>query len=256
MDLKLKNKVILISGSSSGIGFFVAEAFLREGAKIQISGRNDRKLQAAFSSLKSDFGSENVDYFCGDLNKSDVVERALAQLKKKFGQIDSVISNVGSGSGPRGWEVSPEKWASMIDKNLLGSVGLATKSVPHLKGRNDPSITFISSIAGLESIDAPIPYSAAKAGLQMASKNLARQLGPDGIRVNTIAPGNVLTPGGVWDEKIKASSDEIKNYIQTEVPLGRLAKPEEIADAVLFLTSERASFISGALLCIDGAQTH
>jgi 3-oxoacyl-[acyl-carrier protein] reductase len=127
--------------------------------------------------------------------------------------------------------------------------------VSHLKGRDNPSITFISSIAGLEAIAAPIPYSTAKAGLQQAAKNLARQLGPEGIRVNTVAPGNVLAPGGTWEAKMAENPDQVKKYIETEVPLARFANPEEIAHAVVFLASARARFISGALLCVDGAQT-
>ena len=90
----------------------------------------------------------------------------------------------------------------------------------------------------------------------MAAKNLARQLGPEGIRVNTVAPGNVLVPGGGWAAKMTEGPDQVKKYIKSEVPLGRFADPVEIGNAAVFLASSRARFISGALLCVDGAQTH
>ena len=256
MDLGLKDKTVLISGSSKGIGFSIAESFLQEGAKVQISGRNERKLKNSLKILSDRYSPVNIDFFCGDLNQPEMINKAIFQLVDLFDGIDCVIANIGSGEGPSGLEISSSDWRSIVDVNLVGSMLLATSVIPHLKGRDNPSITFISSIAGVEAIPAPIPYSAAKAGLQQAAKNLARQLGPEGIRVNTIAPGNVLIPGGSWEAKISEKPDQVKKYIKSEVPLGRFADPVEIANAATFLASSRARFISGALLCIDGAQTH
>lgn len=255
MELGLKNKTVLVSGSTSGIGFAVAEALLQEGARVQISGRNEKKLQKSYEILSEQYRAGHIDIFCGDLTQKEITKNAIKQLVSRFDGLDGVIANIGSGSGPSGWNVSTQDWHSIIDINLIGSMNLATSAIPHLKGRDNPSITFISSIAGVESISAPIPYSSAKAGLQLAAKNLARQLGPENIRVNTVAPGNVLVPDGHWDIQMRERPTQIKKYIQSEVPLRRLADPREIADAAIFLASTRARFISGALLCVDGAQT-
>ena len=255
MELGLKNKSLLVSGSSSGIGFAVAEILLQEGARVQISGRDERKLENAYKNLSEKYSEKNVVVFCGDLNQKKIINKAIKQLIDSFNGLDGVIANIGSGSGSSGWNISTDEWQSVMDFNLIGSMSLATSAIPHLKGRDNPSITFISSIAGVETIAAPIPYSSAKAGLQQAAKNLARQLGPEGIRVNTVAPGNVLVPGGHWETQMRKNPNHLKKYLQSEVPLRRLAEPREIADAVIFLTSARARFISGALLCVDGAQT-
>jgi 3-oxoacyl-[acyl-carrier protein] reductase len=255
MDLGLTNKSVLVSGSSAGIGFAIAEALLQEGARVQISGRNVERLKDARQTLSERYSPENIDIFCGDLTKQATINKAISQSVARFDGLDGIVANIGSGKGPSGWVVSADDWHSILDENLIGSMVLATSAVSHLKGRDNPSITFISSIAGLEAIAAPIPYSTAKAGLQQAAKNLARQLGPEGIRVNTVAPGNVLAPGGTWEAKMAENPDQVKKYIETEVPLARFANPEEIAHAVVFLASARARFISGALLCVDGAQT-
>jgi len=256
MEMGLKDKTVLVSGSSKGIGFAIAESLLQEGARVQISGRNEETLKDSFKILSNRYSPVNIDSFCGDLNQPEVINMAINQLVNLFDGIDCVVANIGSGAGPSGWDLSAGDWHSIVGVNLVGSMVLATSAIPHLKGRDNPSITFISSIAGIEAIAAPIPYSAAKAGLQQAAKNLARQLGPEGIRVNTVAPGNVLVPGGGWQAKMTEKPDQVKNYIKSEVPLGRFADPAEIANAAVFLASSRARFISGALLCVDGAQTH
>ncbi len=255
MDLGLENKSVLVSGSSNGIGFAIAEAFLKEGARVQISGRDEARLSDAHDRLRERHGRDKVDAFSGDLTREDTIAAALSQAADRFGGLDGAVANIGSGAGKTGWALSGEDWRSLADVNLVGSMTLAAQAVPYLKDRDNPSLTFISSIAGLEAIPAPIPYSAAKAALQMAAKNLSRQLGPDGVRVNTVAPGNVLFPGGVWDRKRQEDAAGVESYIAGEVPLGRFADAEEIADAVVFLASARARFITGALLTVDGGQT-
>lgn len=165
------------------------------------------------------------------------------------------MANVGSGTGRGGWELSPEDWQSALRVNLLGGMTLASAALPHLMSRGRGSLIFISSIAGCEAINAPVPYSAAKAAVQSAAKSLSRLMGPHGVRVNTVAPGNVLFPGGAWERKLAERREFFEESIRTEVPLRRFGTPDEIADAVVFLASERASFITGACLVVDGGQT-
>ncbi|MBT4932941.1 MAG: SDR family oxidoreductase [Rhodospirillaceae bacterium] len=255
MDLGLQDKIVVVAGSSGGIGLAIADCFLSEGARVHISARNKDKLEDACQSLRDQYGDDRVLPYCGDLSEPPAINEALDQCNDHFGSIDAVVANIGSGKGTTGWDLKTDDWNSMIKTNLVGGMLLASSAVPYLKGRDNPSITFISSIAGCQAIPAPIPYSAAKAALQMAAKNLSRQLGADDIRVNTVAPGNVLFAGGTWDQKIKQDPGQVKSYIETEVPLGRFAEPQEIADSVVFLASRRARFITGTLLTVDGGQT-
>lgn len=255
MDLGLQDKIIVVAGSTGGIGLAIADCFLGEGARVQISGRNKEKLDDACQSLRDQYGEERVQAYCGDLSDPPTISEALGHCNDHFGGLDAVVANIGSGKGTTGWDLKADDWNSMIQTNLVGAMLLASSAVPYLKGRENPSIIFISSIAGCEAIPAPIPYGAAKAALQMAAKNLSRQLAVDGIRVNTVAPGNVLFAGGTWDQKIKQAPEQVKGYIEAEVPLGRFAEPQEIADSVVFLASRRAQFITGTLLTVDGGQT-
>jgi 3-oxoacyl-[acyl-carrier protein] reductase len=117
------------------------------------------------------------------------------------------------------------------------------------------AMLFISSIAGIEAFGAPVDYSVAKTAVLSFAKNIARKLARDHVRVNCIAPGNIFFPGGSWDEKMKANPGQVNDIIKASVPMNRFGTPQEIADAALFLCSERASFITGAVLCIDGGQT-
>lgn len=162
---------------------------------------------------------------------------------------------MGSGTARGGWDLNLDDWQSALKINLLGSMALANAVLPHLIARGHGSLTFISSIAGCEAINAPVTYSTAKAALQSAMKSLSHLVGPHGVRVNSVAPGNVLFPGGTWERKLAEKRKFFQQYIRSEVPLQRLGLPEEIADAVVFLASNRASFITGACLVVDGGQT-
>jgi 3-oxoacyl-[acyl-carrier protein] reductase len=127
--------------------------------------------------------------------------------------------------------------------------------MPHLLKQESSSFTFISSIAATEAIGAPIPYSAAKAAIEMTMKSLSRLVGPQGVRVNAVSPGNVLFPGGSWEKKLVDRREFFEEMIQREVPLQRFASPEEIANVVVFLASKRASFVTGSSVVVDGGQT-
>jgi 3-oxoacyl-[acyl-carrier protein] reductase len=255
MDLNLRDKVAFIAGSSRGIGLAIAQAFVSEGAKVVISGRDAASLDRAQKLLAATAGQDRVAAILGDMTREAELEQALGQVETIYGGLDAVVANVGSGTARSGWELSPDDWQAALTLNLVGSMTLASKAMSHLIARGSGSLTFISSIAGFESINAPLGYSAAKAGVLSAMKGLSRLAGPRGVRVNAVAPGNVLFPGGSWDRKLMERREFFENYIKTEVPLQRFARPEEIADAVVFLASERASFITGACLVVDGGQT-
>lgn len=255
MDLGLKNKVAFVAGSSRGIGLAIASGFLAEVAKVVITGRHDAALDAARHTLEARFGQGRLLSVLGDMTDATVIEQALEETHQHFGGLHAVVANVGLGTSIPGFDIDREHWEKMINLNLLGSVLLAGKALGRLISGGGGSLTFMASIAGHEAIKAPVAYSAAKAGLMMAMKSYAMQVGSQGVRVNAVSPGNVLFPGGSWEAKLATRGEFFQAYIRDEVAMQRFGTPEEIADAVLYLASERASFVTGAVLVADGGQT-
>jgi len=254
VELGLSDKIVCVSGSSRGIGFAVAEVLLREGARVAISGRNADGLAFAVDALGRCQGKDRVLGYRGDLTQETAIAGFLSAVVQAWGGLDIVVANLGSGAGTRGWQANAAEWTRVLDVNLVGSARLAGGAVPELKKRGGGSIVFISSLAGVEALPAPVPYGAAKAGVVAMSKLLARQLAPDGIRVNVVAPGNIIFPGSVWEQKSGEDPSGVAAYLSVEVPMARLGKPEEVADTVAFLSSARASFITGACILVDGGQ--
>ncbi len=255
MELNLSGKTAFIAGSSRGIGFAIASAFLQEGAKVVITGRNVESLEEASTLLAGEVEPSRILSICGDMTNSTDIRHALDETMSAFGSIDAVVANVGNGTARGGWDLNLDDWQSALNNNLLSGMTLASTALPHLIARGRGSLTFVSSIAGYEAINAPVTYSAAKAAVQSAMKNLSRLVGVHGVRVNAVAPGNILFPGGTWEGKLAERREFFEQYIKSEVPLQRFGRPEEIADAVVFLASERASFITGTCLVVDGGQT-
>ena len=255
MDLKLKDKVVLITGSSRGIGKAIASSFLTEKAKVIITGRDENSLNNTYRELSNQYGEDSICSYRGDMTQIADITNCLDFGVKRFGKIDILVANVGTGKSKPGLEADLDEWERIFNLNLLGSINAVRAVVPIMKKNSSGTIVFISSIAGREALGAPITYSVAKAGLISLSKNLSHLLAKDNIRVNVVAPGNILFKGGRWEEIIKEKPNIIEDYIKKSVPMQRFGKPEEIADAVVFLASERASFITGACLVVDGGET-
>ncbi len=186
---------------------------------------------------------------------SEDIERARVTLEAQWGSPDVIVANVGDGRGPAGWNVADNDWDEMFETNLRGSVRLVRAFLGGMVNRGSGSIVLVGSIAGVEASPAPLPYAAAKAALMTMAKNLARQLGPVGIRVNVVAPGNVYFPGGSWERRQSLDADGVAHMLRTEVPLRRFGSPDEIANVVVFLASDAANFVTGACVVADGGQT-
>lgn len=255
MELGLKDKVVLITGSSRGIGKTIASSFLAEGARVIVTGRDRTTLNETLEEFLNTYGAEFVCAYQGDMTNLDDIAKCVNLAVKKFNKIDILIANIGTGKSKAGLEANQSEWERIIKLNLIGSINIVKEIVPLMKKNGNGSIVIISSIAGCEVLGAPITYSAAKSALISSSKNLSYLLAKDNIRVNTVAPGNIFFKGGRWEEIIRENPDIIENYIKRNVPMQRFGKSQEIADAVLFLASERASFITGACLVVDGGET-
>ncbi len=255
MDLGLKDRVAFVAGSSRGIGKAIAAAFLAEGCRTVVTGRTAETLRSTAAGLEQQFTPDHVMAVVGDLTDLTVIRKMLAQVRERWGGVDCAVANIGTGSGKPGWNIGEDDWNRAFDMNLWATVRLVTELLPAMTAHKNGSIVIISSIAGIESTAAPAPYGVAKAALVHYAKTIARQVGSYNVRINCIAPGNILFAGGSWDRHIATSPAKVADYIRTEVPLQRFGKPEEVADAVVFLSSDRASFITGACLIADGGQT-
>lgn len=249
MNLGLEGRLIFVSGSTRGIGQAIAAGFVAEGARVVVSGRDILRAEQVATEL-----GNNCHAVGGDLTDEASIAAVAREVERTLGAPDVLVANIGSGAIPPGWDVDNAAWKSAFQLNLFGGMALIRAFLPAMMQRGSGSIVLVGSIAGLEAVPAPITYSAAKAALTAAAQALSRQV--VGVRVNVVAPGNVLFPGGSWDRRQRDDPEGVRAYLEAEVPLRRFANPNEIADLVVFVASERATFLTGACLVLDGGQTH
>ena len=254
MNLELENKKVLITGSSHGIGYAIARHFLDEGADVILVARNIENLKHSEDVLLEKYGENRVwSKYC-DCTSSESLQELYNAIKNKCGGIDIVIANVGSGRSVPDPIPADEQWQNTWNSNFESALKTARTFLPMLK-KSKGCLLFVSSITGMEAFGAPTDYSTAKTAIIALAKNMARKLAPNDVRVNVIAPGNVYFEGGSWDEKNQKDKKYVDEIIKSTVPMNRFATPQEIADSVVFLCSNRASFITGATLVIVGGQT-
>jgi len=243
MDLGLNGLKVLITGGSKGIGRHCAEILVREGAKVSICARTAADVQQAASDM-------GVDGTAVDVSDKAALENWVTSSAKKMGGIDIVIGNVSA------LAVADDEaaWQSGFDTDMMHSVRLVNAAMPWLEKSKAASIVLVSSVSGRE-IDFTGPaYGAFKAALVHYAQGLAYKLAPLGIRANTVSPGNTYFDGGIWNQ-IETGNPELFATALGLNPMGRMAKPEEVARGVVFLASPASSFTSGTNLVIDGALT-
>ena len=256
MDLGLKDRVIFVAGGSRGIGLGIVEACLAEGAKVAITARGADALEATRKALADRFGADRLWSMAGDMRDTATIEKALAGCEAEFGPIYGAVANVGLYPTPLGAEGDDETWDAAFSQNLGSAWRLARGAYRLMAPRGEGAILCISSIAGLGALGTPLTYGTAKAAMNHMAKELARIAGPSGVRVNVIAPGNIVFPGGEWESRSTGPrAGAWTRWLEREVPMKRFGKPEEIGSAAAFLLSPQASFVHGAILPVDGGQT-
>lgn len=254
MNLGLEEKRVFITASSGGIGLATAEAFLREGANIIINGRREDRLCLESARFKRLYGTD-VDYICGDMTNANDIRAAADMIRTRYGSLDVFVANLGSGKPESDNPLEKSEWQRFYDINVKGAVEQVDCLYELLSAGNGPCITFVSSVIAREVSSAPVGYAAAKSSIRIISKYLSRMWANDGIRVNCVLPGNVYFKGGRWEQIRNGDPESTDRYISSIIPMKRFGRPEEIADAILFLSSERAGFITGAEIVADGGQS-
>lgn len=252
MDLGLRGKIAIVTGASRGIGNRIARSLAREGAHLCICARNEEGLQIAASELR-EIGVE-VEAVVADVATNQGATQVVTAAEERFGGLDVLINNVGGSIWTPFLEISDEEWLRVFNMSFFSAVRVSRAAIPLMERRGGGSIVNISSIFGRE-IGGPISYNAAKAALISMTSNLAQEMAKKKIRVNSVAPGSILFPGGSWERRLKADPEGIRNFVQANIPFGRFGTPEEVADVVVFLASERASWVTGACLNVDGGQS-
>ena len=252
MKLNLKNKKVLITGSSKGIGLEIAKNFSNLGSEVFINSRSTNNLISA----KKYINNSNLITCQADLSKELGINKLFKLIKSKTEHLDILVCNLGN-STPQNTigEEDIKNWQSSINVNLLSAINTIYHFRKLLKNSSSPSIVCISSICGVSSLGAPIDYSVAKSALISFVKNQSRILSNDGIRINAVSPGNIFFKGGTWEKKLKNNKSKVTKYIKNNVPLKMFGSTKHISDMVLFLSSDISSFTTGANIIIDGGQT-
>ena len=250
MQLDLSGKTALVTGSSKGIGWAIAQALHAEGCHVALNGRNEEALTAATARLAGTIG------VLGDVTQPAEANRVVAEAVGKLGQLDILVCNVGSGrSVPPGNETADE-WQRVFALNLWSTTNSVEAACDDLAASRGV-IVCISSICGLEVIPgAPITYSAAKAALHAYVRGIARPLGKQGVRINAIAPGNILFDGSVWSRKLAEDTPAVQAMLSKDVALGSLGTPADVASLASYLASPRSGFATGGVWTLDGGQVH
>jgi len=238
MDLGLDGRTAIVTGASRGIGKYIALELAREGCHIAICARTEADLEDAAEEIRAE-GAE-VLALPMDVTEAGEPERLVQETADRFGRIDIYVGNVGGNRRGDFEELSDEDWDDLINLNFMSHVRVSRAAIPHMKEVDGASICYISSIFGRELGGGGLSlYNTTKSAL-----------------INSVAPGSIRFPGGSWDQRVNEKPDEMAQFVEENIAIGRFGRAEEVADTVTYLCSERASLITGACLNVDGGQSH
>jgi 3-oxoacyl-[acyl-carrier protein] reductase len=255
MDLGLTGKVAIVTGSSRGLGLASARALVAEGCRVCICARGEERLAEAAIEVEAAAKRPGmVATVQADVSTSAGVELVIERTIETFGGLDVLVNNVGKAGGGDILETSDAEWQAAFDETLFPAIRASRLAVPHMKARGGGSIVMIASIWGRES-GGRMTYNAVKAAEISLAKAMAQQLAPSNIRVNSVAPGSILFPGGSWHKRQQADPEGMAEFVKRDLPFGRLGRADEVANVVCFLASPKSSWVSGASITVDGCQS-
>lgn len=255
MNLDLKDKVAIVTGSSKGLGLASARALVQEGARLAICARGGAALKAAADALTKEAGRDHaVLAIEADVSTVAGAETVVSKAVAKFGRVDILVNNVGKAGGGDIVSTLDAEWQGAIDQTLFPAIRMSRLVVPEMRKAGGGTILMIASIWGRES-GGRMTYNAVKAAEISLAKAMAQQLAKDNIRVNSVAPGSIMFEGGSWWKRREDDPAFIADMIKRDLPFGRFGTAEEVGSVVAFLASPRASWISGASITVDGCQS-
>jgi 3-oxoacyl-[acyl-carrier protein] reductase len=256
MDYGLKNRVAIVAASSQGIGRATAEAFAAEGCRVAMCARNAQPLQTAADELRKRYNAEVLDQ-AFDVTDGDAVHGFVDAVVAKFGGADICVTNAGGPPAKGFLSATIEEWRKAVDTNFLSTVYFAREVIPHMQRRRWGRIVTITSISTKQPVPDLVLSNAVRTAVVGLVKSLANEFGKDGILVNNVGPGYTTTDRLKELAKTRASAlgkseKEMFEGWAADTPLKRLGEPREVADAIVWLASERASYITGQTILVDG----
>jgi len=247
MDLGIGGRVALVTAATRGIGFSIAEALAREGARVSVVARTEADVRRVAELL----GGHGV---VADVLTEDGCRRAVAETESAFGPVEILVNNFGARAGTSWADTGPKEFEAAFAGNVGVSSRMTALVIDGMRKRRWGRVIVISSVFGREAGGAPA-YNAAKAAEHSFVRSLAREVAPNGVTVNAVAPGSIMWTGGGWHRRQQADPDGIAEFVRREMPLGRFGTPDEVASVVTFLCSKQASLVNGASIPVDGAQS-
>ena len=256
MDLGLREKVAIVTGSSDGIGFTVAHLLAVEGARVVVCARREAKLQEARDRIVKETGAEVLAVQC-DVRRLDDVQRLVGDTLQRFGAIHILINNAGSVPSIKFTDVSDAQWYEYLERKLMGFLRVSREVVPHVQKAGWGRIINVAGTAGWEPSNTGMAVGLNNAAVMNWTKSMSLQYASDNILVNTVAPGSIDTPRQVANRQRESevtgrSVEELRKARVKDIPLGRLGRPDEVANLIVFLASECSSYVTGTCVTIDG----
>ena len=256
MDLELKGKVAIIGGASKGLGRACAQVLAEEGARLTICSRTKEDLDKAAAEIHETTGAE-VMVFAGDLDKNETIQDLVASTVKQYGQLDIMINNSGGPPLARSEAATEEQWATAVQRSLLFFVRMSRESIPHMKAQGGGRIVNILASTVYQPIDNLALSGATRMGVVAYAKSLADEEGRDGIQVNNVCPGSIMSERMLSNVQSRAdhmgvSLEEALAERASETAVGRVGQPEEFGHLAAFLASAKSSYITGTTMLVDG----